>query len=55
LSLFPASISTISPSPKSLCITLSPMENFAIYLFLLMYAITTKIANMMMTIICTGN
>ena len=31
LSLFPASISTISPSPKSLCITLSPMENFAIY------------------------
>ena len=30
LSLFPASISTISPSPKTLCITLSPMENFAI-------------------------
>jgi len=55
LSLFPVSISTISPSPKTLCITLSPMENFAIYLFLLMYAITTKIANMMMTIICTGN
>ena len=25
-------ISSISPSPKSLCITLSPMENFAIYL-----------------------
>ena len=55
LSLFPVSISTISPSPKTLCITLSPMENFAIYLFLLMYAITAKIANMMMTIICTGN
>ena len=33
LSLFPVSISTISPSPKTLCITLSPMENFAIYLF----------------------
>ena len=33
LSLFPASISTISPSPKSLCITLSPMENFAIIYF----------------------
>ena len=32
LSLFPVSISTISPSPKTLCITLSPMENFAIYL-----------------------
>ena len=32
LSLFPASISTISPSPKTLCITLSPMENFTIYL-----------------------
>ena len=55
LSLFPVSISTISPSPKTLCITLSPMENFAIYLFLLMYAITTKIVNMMMTIICIGN
>ena len=26
------SISSISPSPKSLCTTLSPMENFAIYL-----------------------
>ena len=33
LSLFPASISTISPSPKTLCITLSPMENFAIIYF----------------------
>ena len=55
LSLFPVSISTISPLPKTLCITLSPMEIFAIYLFLLMYAITTQIANMMMTIICTGN
>ena len=54
LSLFPVSISTISPSPKTLCITLSPMENFAIYLFLLMYAITTKIANMLLTIICIG-
>ena len=27
------SISSISPSPKSLCTTLSPMENFAIYPF----------------------
>ena len=33
LSLFPVSISTISPSPKTLCITLSPMENFAIIYF----------------------
>jgi len=33
LSLFAASISTISPSPKTLCITLSPMENFAIIYF----------------------
>ena len=30
LSKTPA-ISTISPSPKALCLTLSPMENFAIY------------------------
>ena len=32
LALFPASISTIVPSPKTLCLTLSPMSNFAIYL-----------------------
>ena len=31
LALFPASISTIVPSPKTLCVTLSPMSNFAIY------------------------
>jgi heat shock protein HspQ len=35
----------------------NPVSNgkFCHYLFLLMYAITTKIANMMMTIICTDN
>ena len=32
LALFPESISTIVPSPKTLCLTLSPMSNFAIYL-----------------------
>ena len=31
LALFPASISTISPSPKSLCLTLAPMSKLAIY------------------------
>ena len=29
LALFPESISTIVPSPKTLCLTLSPMSNFA--------------------------
>ena len=43
LSLFPASISTIVPSPKSLCITLSPMENFAfIYFSLCMPSLPTR-------------
>ena len=32
LALFPSAISTISPSPKTLCLTLSPMSKFAIYL-----------------------
>jgi len=29
LALFPSAISTIVPSPKTLCLTLSPMSNFA--------------------------
>ena len=32
LALSPESISIIAPSPKTLCLTLSPMENVAIYL-----------------------
>jgi len=32
LALLPASISTIVPSPKTLCLTLSPMSKSAIYL-----------------------
>jgi len=32
LALFPSAISTIVPSPKTLCLTLSPMSKFAIYL-----------------------
>ena len=32
LALFPSAISTISPSPKTLCLILSPMSNSAIYL-----------------------
>ena len=54
LALFPTAISVIVPSPKTLCLTLSPMPKSAIYLFLLIYANITRMANMMMTIICTG-
>jgi len=54
LAQFPTAISTISPSPKTLCLILSPMTKSAIYLFLLIYANITRMANMMMTIICTG-
>jgi len=32
LALFPSAISVIVPSPKTLCLTLSPMSKFAIYL-----------------------
>ena len=32
LALFPSAISVIVPSPKTLCLTLSPMSKFSIYL-----------------------
>jgi len=54
LALFPSAISVIVPSPKTLCLILSPMSKSAIYLFLLIYANITRMANMMMTIMCTG-
>ena len=54
LALFPTAISVIVPSPKTLCLTLSPMSKSAIYLFLLIYPQTTRMANMMMIIMCTG-
>ena len=54
LALFPSAISVIVPSPKTLCLILSPMSNVAIYLFLLIYPQTTRMANMMMTSMCTG-
>jgi hypothetical protein len=31
LALFPTAISVIVPSPKTLCLTLSPMSKFSIY------------------------
>ena len=34
LALFPSAISIIVPSPKTLCLTLSPMSNSAIYSYL---------------------
>ena len=54
LALFPSAISVIVPSPKTLCLILSPMSKSAIYLFLLIYANITRIANMMITIMCIG-
>ena len=44
LALFPSAISVIVPSPKTLCLTLSPMENVAIYKFLI-FVIMPKFNN----------
>jgi len=54
MALFPTAISVIVPSPKTLCLTLSPMSKFSIYLFLLKYANTTNTAKMIITMMCTG-
>ena len=54
LAQFPSAISFIVPSPKTLCLILFPISKSAIYLFLLIYANITRMANMMMTIMCTG-